>query len=273
MKPNPAIGAPPNIVTIIASVSMLAMALNATVARADDGLSAAGSKQWAYTLTPYMWMIGMDGDMTVKGVKSEVNTSFGDILSNLDFAIQAHGEAWKGDWGLFLDGTYGNLGADGESGPVDVNVDTRFYQLEFGALYRAATWRIGDSGDREAGLELLAGGRFTDLKLDVDFNHSPLQIHGKDSWTDLIVGARLTAELSPNWSVILRGDVGGFGISGDKDMSVNGALLFGWHFKPDWHLLFGYRALYQDYQNGNGANEFHYKVTTHGPILGLDYSF
>ena len=265
MKRTPAIGA----VLVIA----LAMVPTPSTVLAEGSLSAAGSKEWTYTLTPYMWMIGLNGDMTVEGTKSEVNTNFGDILSNLDFAIQAHGEAWKGDWGLFLDGTYGNLGVDGNTGPVDVNVDDRFYQLEFGALYRAATWHIGENGEREAGLELLAGGRFTEVKLDVDFNHAPLEIRGKESWTDLIVGARLTADLAPNWSVILRGDVGGFGISGDTDMSANGALLFGWRFKSDWHLLFGYRALYQDFQDGKGANEFRYKITTHGPIVGLDYSF
>ena len=73
--------------------------------------------------------------------------------------------------------------------------------------------------------------------------------------------------------MILRGDIGGFGISGDKDLSLNGSLLFGWKFKPDWNLLLGYRALYQDYQDGQGTDEFHYKVTTHGPMLGVQYGF
>ena len=50
--------------------------------------------------------------------------------------------------------------------------------------------------------------------------------------SNLIVGARLTAELSPIWSVILRGDVGGFGLSGETDMAYNGALLHGWRFEP-----------------------------------------
>ena len=126
-------------------------------------------------------------------------------------------------------------------------------------------------------MELLAGGRFTDLKVEISPKNASAELRQKKSWTDLIVGAHLTAELAPNWSVILRGDVGGFGISGDKDMALNGALLFGWRFiKPDWHLLFGYRALhqdYQDYQDGKGANEFRYKVTTHGPIVGLEYRF
>ena len=96
------------------------------------------------------------------------------------------------------------------------------------------------------------------MKVEISPKHAATQLRGKKSWTDLIVGARLTADLAPNWSMILRGDIGGFGISGDKDMSANGSLLFGWRFKPDWHLLFGYRALYQDYQDGKGANEFRY---------------
>ena len=44
--------------------------------------------------------------------------------------------------------------------------------------------------------------------------------------SNLIVGARLTAELSPIWSVILRGDVGGFGLLGNQGAEV-GCLAYG----------------------------------------------
>ena len=181
------------------ATAVLAAALTPMPTFADGGLSAAGSEEWTYTLTPYLWMVGLDGDMTVQGVKTEVNSSFGDILSNLDFAIQAHGEAWKGDWGLFLDGTYVNLGIEGQSGPVTMNVDSRFYQFEFGGLYRVATWQVGDASDREVGLELLAGGRYTALKVELSPKGAPPLVRQKKGWTDLIVGACLTADLAPIW--------------------------------------------------------------------------
>ena len=265
MKRNPAIHAAP--------VIALAMALGSSAVHADGGLSAAGSKEWTYTLTPYLWMVGMNGDMTVQGTKTEVDEHFSDLLSNLDFAIEAHAEAWKGNWGLFVDGSYVNLGVEGQSGPVDVNVDSRFYQFEAGGLYRAVTWQIGDGGNREAGLELLAGARYTNLKVEISPRQAPAELRDHKGWTDLIVGARLTADLATDWSVILRGDIGGFGISGNQDMALNGSLLFGWRFRPDWNLLLGYRALHQDYQDGKGADEFRYKVTTHGPMLGVEIAF
>ena len=38
-------------------------------------------------------------------------------------------------------------------------------------------------------------------------------------------------------------------------------------------VIAGYRALYQDFEDGSGANTFAYDVTTHGLILGLAIPF
>jgi len=55
-------------------------------------------------------------------------------------------------------------------------------------------------------------------------------------------------DLPNNWILVLRGDVGGFGIGGSSDLAVQGVLDAQWNFKPDWNLVVGYRALYQDYE-------------------------
>jgi len=34
-----------------------------------------------------------------------------------------------------------------------------------------------------------------------------------------------------------------------------------------------YRALYQDFEDGTGANKFAYDVRTHGPVLGIVIRF
>ena len=38
-------------------------------------------------------------------------------------------------------------------------------------------------------------------------------------------------------------------------------------------MLLGYRILYQDYERGSGINKFAYDITTHGPIIGVQYRF
>ena len=52
-----------------------------------------------------------------------------------------------------------------------------------------------------------------------------------------------------------------------------GVLMARWNFKSAWDLTVAYRALYQDYESGSGANKFAYEGTTQGPLLGLGYRF
>jgi hypothetical protein len=58
-----------------------------------------------------------------------------------------------------------------------------------------------------------------------------------------------------------------------SDLALHGALLFHRYFKPDWNMVVGYRALYQDYTSGKGANKFAYDATSHGPLRGVQYNF
>jgi hypothetical protein len=233
----------------------------------------ADADEWQFSITPYLWAIGMNGDMTVKGVESDVDENFSDILSNLDIALEAHFEVWKGKWGGFFDGTYVKLKTDaGTSDNIDIT--STIGLVDFGGFYRVGTWPVGspENKGRALSLDALVGGRYMDLKVKMDPEHLSSRDQ-KKSWTDLIVGGRMIFDFSEKWSFILRGDIGGFGISGSSDFTANGIGLVGWTFHPSWTLLGGYRALYQDYETGSGSNEFKYDVTTHGPILGLTYAW
>ena len=44
-------------------------------------------------------------------------------------------------------------------------------------------------------------------------------------------------------------------------------------FGNDATLHAGYRVLYQDYEDGSGADRFAYDVTTHGPMTGMNFQF
>ncbi|MDB4442668.1 hypothetical protein N9219_04545 [bacterium] len=238
-----------------------------------EGPNKTDSDEWQFSITPYLWAIGMNGDMTVKGVDSEVDENFSDILSNLDIALEAHFEVWKGKWGGFFDGTYVKLKTDaGTTGNIDIT--STIGLVDFGGFYRVGTWPVGSPEDvgRSLSFDALVGGRYMDLKVKFDPDRLPSFDQNK-SWTDLIVGGRMIFDFSEKWAFILRGDIGGFGISGSSDFTANGIGLVGWTFHPSWTLLGGYRALYQDYETGSGSNEFKYDVTTHGPILGLTYAW
>jgi hypothetical protein len=209
---------------------------------------------------------------TVKGTEADLDVSFGDVLDVLDFAAEGRVEAIKDNrWGFFIDGTYLKLGPEVKQGPVHLRVGYKYWLWELGGLYRAATW---ETKHGNGAFDLLLGGRYTSMDVDLDFRNLPLpDVSGSQDWTDLIAGARVAIDLPHDWSISLRGDLGGFGIGGSSNLSAQGILAARWRFAPAWEAVIGYRALYQDYENGRGADKFAYDATTHGPLLGVGYRF
>ena len=239
---------------------------------AEPSASIKTGAGWEFRTAAYLWMANINGTQTVQGQEADQDVGFGDVLKVLDFAAEAHIEALKDNkWGFFIDGTYLKLGPEAKEGPIHIRIGYKYWLWELGGVYRANTWSTNNG---HAAVDLLLGGRYTSMDVDLDYQNPPLpNVGGSASWTDLIAGARLVMDLPHNWSLVLRGDVGGFGIGGSSDLSAQGVLIARWNFKPDWNLVAGYRALYQDYQKGSGANKFAYDGTTHGPLVGLEYRF
>ena len=130
--------------------------------------------EWRFSITPYLWAVGLNGDMTVKGVDSDVDESFGDILDNLDIALEAHFEAWKGKWGGFFDGTYVKLKTD--AGPTDnIDITSTIGLVGFGGFYRVGTWPVGspENKGRSLSFDAMVGGRYTELKVKIDPDRLP----------------------------------------------------------------------------------------------------
>jgi hypothetical protein len=264
----------------------LALGLVGALAAAPAGAEELVPDHWQFQLTPYLWAVAIDGDVTVKGQKSDVDMSFRDILKDLNFALFVSGEARKGRFGLLVDGVYSALESDedGENVKVDATLDLAY-------LSAAASYRLGpfdlDAARGAAGPRLVVdpylGGRYTygnvDLKLKT---RDPLaaasrKVGGDQTWLDPIVGVRTLWQLTPDWTVTVLGDVGGFGLSGDEDFAWQAAGLIGYRFglfaEDDARVLAGYRALHQNYRDGDGRDEFEWDMTLHGPVLGLALTF
>ena len=121
--------------------------------------------------------------------------------------------------------------------------------------------------------DLLAGGRYTHLDIELDFKRIGTRDESKD-WVDPFVGAVTEIGLTDKLSFRVRGDVGGFGVG--SDVTVHSVGLLGYKVRPfglDGTLAAGYRALYQDYTDGSGRNKFTWNMTLHGPVLGLAITF
>jgi hypothetical protein len=81
----------------------------------------------------------------------------------------------------------------------------------------------------------------------------------------------LDFDLSPKLDLAVSADFGGFGVG--SDFTWNGWAMFGYQFRENRRLSFGYRILYQDFETGSGTHRFKWDQTLHGPVAGIEISF
>ncbi|MFV0415516.1 MAG: hypothetical protein ACK5NG_04035 [Chthoniobacterales bacterium] len=118
---------------------------------------------WSFTLEPYLWGIGLSGDIGVKGIRPiDVDFSPKSVLHHLDWGLMARGEVRKGRWGLLGDGLFAKLSADGNPpAPLYRDASLKVYQ---GMASLAVAYRIVD---RPQGfLDVYAGARFNYMQFN-----------------------------------------------------------------------------------------------------------
>lgn len=97
------------------------------------------------------------------------------------------------------------------------------------------------------------------------------EIIADQTWFEPFIGLRASAALSENWSLSLRGDVGGFGVNHSAfSWQIVPAVEYQWTYQQ-WQFgaLIGYRALGQDYE----ADGLTWDVVTHGPLVGFEVAY
>jgi hypothetical protein len=238
-------------------VALFMLAVSLAPASADDTLTP--SDEWRYFVAPYLWATGIDGDTTVRGTTIPVDVSFGDIVDDLDFAALVHFEAMKGSWGFFVDTIYMDLGDEFTVGPVSGSVSQQL------GLAEAAGYRRWGS-DRRA-VDFLFGTRYWSADGTVNPGGILPMVKGSQSWADAMAGARVLCKPWEHWLIVFRADVA----AGGSDPSYNGVLMFNYLFEKMVSIDFGYRYLDEDYETGQGANEFALDAVFDGPIVGVGF--
>ena len=79
------------------------------------GSSFAGDRspdQWQFSVTPCLWAVGLDGDVTIRGRTAAVDANFIEIAEEADliFAYLSVFEARKGKRGIFVAPVYMRVG-------------------------------------------------------------------------------------------------------------------------------------------------------------------
>ena len=233
----------------------------------------ASADEWELTIAPYIWITSFDGKIGLRNQKEEIDASFEDILDASDslLAFNADVRFHYGRFGLLFSPSYMQMGVDDVANGTVLEADftTDLLFLDMGAEYRVADWTMETKNGEEtkATVDVLAGARYTKLKTELDFDDGTLGSPDRDKdWWDPIVGAEANIDLCPRWFAQLHGDVGGFGTS--SDFATNAMATVGWRFNV-WRIngaiRAGYRVFYEDYDTSG----FDWRMTIHGPILGL----
>jgi len=268
--------------------------------------------EWRFSFTPYFWLPSIVGTVSTPeinvagrtiGGDFSVDQTWWDTLSKFSsnfyvLALDGRFEAWKGRWGGFLDG-YWIFGKTTSSNSdsrlifrdrVDItatsSVTSKFDlgQFNFGPQFVLAKAAIGT--DSTMSLITYGGGRVNWAGQDLDgtitirasanigeigqtFHFSNDQ--GR-AFVEPMIGLKSTWSLGPNWVVMVRGDVAGFGWVEGNNWDCDLEAGVGWQVHRNVLLDLAYRARGQ-WQDLGANDEVRVRAWYHGPELGITFRF
>jgi hypothetical protein len=216
--------------------------------------AAAQEGTWTWSVTPYAWMAGIDGDLGAHGLVAPVEKDFSDVWDDLDMAGMLTLDGNNGKWGFYSDMIYLEMSDEAETraGKVEGSV-------EEWVVTAAPYLRL--KADEAISVDVGAGVRY--LNADVDVTGPLGGGSESDGWFDPIVTGRVRWEPAQRCSLTLTGDIGGFGVASDLTWQL--AAMAGYQVCSAAELRVGYRVLSYDYEDGGLL----YDVDTGGFALGV----
>jgi hypothetical protein len=246
-------------------------------------VSATRADEWQFGAFVYGYYPQIGSKVTFpNGQSSDVTVDASDLVNNLKFGLLGSFEVRKGNWGMFTDLMYMDVGAFksrfhnmtvGDAGlPVDVSASANF-DMKSTVWTLAATYRVVATED--AALDLFAGARLLDVKetLDWTLNGNIDQIpapgragtqSAKNHYTDAVVGLKGRVALGKDlkWFIPYYGDIG----TGDSQSTWQAMGGLGYAF--NWgEIMGGYR--YLDYQFKSDSKIDNLSMS--GPMLGVAF--
>ena len=262
-------------------IAIAAAALCAASALVPTGAAAQTPEQWKWTGMIYAYLPTISGKTTFpqSAPASDISVDAGKIIDELKGAFMGSLGAQKGQWGLFTDVLYMDVGSSkssvnnfqvGRAGipagaSADANFDLKGTVWTLGGSYRAAT-------DPRGTLDLLFGARMLDVKQSLGWqvtgNIAPIPLPGRAgnldtslrNW-DGIVGVKghLALGDSGKWFAPYYADVG----TGNSDLTWQATVGVGYKF--GWGEVIGsWRYLDYKMKSGKPIEELNFN----GPAIG-----
>jgi hypothetical protein len=227
------------------------------------------------------------GTTTIRGLEAEVDQDLGEILDVLRFAASGRGSIEKDRVGLQADLWYTSLGdsAGRLIGPRQLFTATADVGQTLGIYDFALRYRFGERESAlgkpgtysvipYAGIRLIDGSLSLAATLDGPFGRTLLEPtrNFQRTWVQPLVGTQATVFLSPRLRAFARGDIGGFGLGGQQDLSGNAQVGLGYAIGDNTDLNLSWRYMGLKWNNGDQqANGF--SVNMNGIEVGVKFFF
>ena len=271
-------------IALVVAAMGAAISMMPSLASAQSvAVSATRADEWQFGAFVYGYYPQIGSKVTFpNGQSSDITVDANDLVDNLKFAMLGSFEARKGDWGMFTDILYMDIGAfksrfhnmtiGDVALPADVSASANF-DLKATVWTLAATYRIVSAQD--AALDVFAGARLLDVKEELNWtlngNIGQIPLPGragtqsaKNHFTDGIVGVKGRLAFGPDlkWFVPYYGDIG----TGDSDLTWQAMGGLGYAFS--WgEVIGGWRYLDYQFKSDSSADN----LDLSGPMLGVAF--
>ncbi len=228
-----------------AAIAAIALQGAATAALAADS---------GFTVTPYLWAVGIDGDIQAHGEDTNVSMDFQDVVENLDMAGSALFEANVGNWVSYAMVDYLSL----DTGDVTTRFPGVDADLEMDStLATVATGYRVHMGERST----------IDVQVGIRYAQMDTELWIEDAVVDVVVRIALRPRLalSRNWTFSPTMSIG----AGDSDLTWELSPQFVYDCDCGFDVRVGYRNLNYDFEKGSDSMD----LTIKGPVIGVGFSF
>jgi hypothetical protein len=241
----------------------------AAMLMAGSTVFAAEPEGWKFELTPYAWLAGVEGDVTINGQKTDFDKSFSDLVDYVELGGSLLGVAQYDRYLAWGQVDYFKTSTDAldvEDQPQGGKIDVTMLLTEAALGYQIDGWAEGQTFD------LLVGVR--NLHLETD-----LEIYGKGSRsrdndiTDPMVLVRPSLPVLPSKIEGLRfNPTLGIGAGGDADLVYELQPQFQYQITDTIAARLGYRTVgYKFKGDTNEDNELNLNFS--GMIAGVGVTF
>jgi hypothetical protein len=220
--------------------------------------SSAAAQDWDWSVTPYLWTAGVQGDVALGPISRGVDVDFADLVDVLSGTALVHVEAAKGDHILFGDLVWLAVEPEDEiatvGGVAEAELDAKIIELGYAR-----------DTDQAFGFEI--GLRYWDLDLEIDPALAAGIIRG-DSWTDVFGGFRNTRDLGDDWALTTRANLG----AGGSDLTIGLQMDFARELSGGNAIVAGLKVLDLDYEKESVRGiPFALDATFFGATIGFKF--